>query len=151
MRVYLAAAPAALVAPQLEAEIVYAVTPALAAVFPDDDEEELEAIAALCAAELSLSLLGAGPARRLVVAADVEPERLREVTDREDLYTGALALDGPVAWEEAVSLHLDDVAAEEAVRAARSQPERADELLAEHDLLWFDITERGKVAASLGL
>ncbi|MGH8777115.1 MAG: DUF6912 family protein [Jiangellaceae bacterium] len=93
-----------------------AVTPALLAALPDAHPEELEYAALTEAARVSLRLLAASPAapaRRVVVAADVADVRV-------DPPAGALTvrLPGTVRLVDVGAVHVDDGAAEPAIRAA---------------------------------
>lgn len=123
----------------------HASTPALAAALPGEDAESLEYAALLAAADESVALLAADPGaprRRVVVAADVP---------------GALVPAGPlpsgvappahVPWSRVVSLHVDDADAVPDVTAAALGDDDALDRAAEHDLLWYDVTELAAVRA----
>src|SRR6266487_6695649 len=96
----------------------FAVTPGLREWYVDDDVEELEYAATLEAARASLRLLAvdesAAP-RRIVLAADVSDEA---VTIRDDLDRGVVRVAEAVPYPLVASAHVDDQAAEPAVRAA---------------------------------
>ena len=106
---------------------VRAHAPKLREPYTSGDEEELEYAALIEAARASLRLLsvelglgeGGTPARRVVVAADLE-----DVTLRPDLDDGAVRIAGPVPLEKVAAVHIDDEDAEYAVRQAarRSTP-----------------------------
>ncbi len=109
-----------------------AVTADLRALLPEEDQEGWEFDALLEAAELSLDLLAADPStptRRVVVAADL-PEDAVVV----DPASGAAAvrLTRPVSRSWVVSVHVDEVSAQDAVR--RRQVDGVD-------LLWYDASE----------
>lgn len=148
MRIYLPSTLAELdprhgLAPRL----VHAVTPALRAVLPDEDEEGLEYAAQLLAADDSLDLLAGreAPRRRVVVAADV-PEAVVESVD--DAHAPSVVrLTTTVGWDDVASAHVDETAAEADVRAALDGDDDAAERLADRDLLWFDASELGRLAA----
>ena len=106
------------------------------------------------AARASLRLLSvefglgedATPARRVVVAADLD-----DVTLRPDLDDGAVRLRGPVELSAIAAVHVDAVDAEFAVRQAAGAIDAADlgDLDAEfligeaedHELAWYDPSE----------
>jgi hypothetical protein len=132
----------------------FALTPKLRESYTSGDEEELEYAAMLEAARASLRLLsvefGLGedgvPARRVVVAADLD-----DVTLRPDLDDGAVRIAGPVPLEKVAAVHVDDVEAEYAVTQAAAAVDAADmgdmdaEFLIgeaeDHELAWFDPSE----------
>ncbi len=132
----------------------FALTPMLRESYIGGDDEELEYAAMSEAARASLRLLsvefGLGedgtPARRVVVAADLE-----DVTLRPDLDDGAVRVAGGVPMEKIASVHVDAEEAEYAVRQAAGVVDAADmgDLDAEfligevedHDLAWYDPSE----------
>lgn len=137
----------------------HAVTPAVREWYVTGDDEELEYTAMLEAAEASLRAVAFESRfdekllpRRVVVAADV-PEGSAAVAapGSVDGQRSAVVLTNAVALADAVSVHLDERSAEDAVRAALSAIDAADAgdddarfLLDEVeacDLLWFDVTE----------
>lgn len=150
MRVYLPATIAQLTHPEgLAPRVVHAVTPGLRAALPDEDEEGLEYAAQLLAADDSVDLLAdADVRRRVVVAADV-PETVVEALDDDAVAPSAVRLVAAVSWSDVACAHVDEEAAEGDVAAARSGDDEALERLAERDLLWFDVTELSRLAASL--
>lgn len=131
----------------------FALTPKLRESYTAGDEEELEYAAMAEAARASLRLLGvefglgedAVPARRVVVAADVE------ATLRPDLDDGAVRISGGVPMEAVAAVHVDTEEAEYAVRQAAGAIDAADmgDLDAEflvgeaedHELAWYDPSE----------
>jgi hypothetical protein len=132
----------------------FALTPALREAYTSGDDEELEYAAMSQAARASLRLLSvelglgedATPARRVVVAADLD-----DVTLRPDLDDGAVRVAGAVPFEAVAAVHVDTEEAEYAVRQAAGAVDAADlgDLDAEflvgeaedHDLAWFDPSE----------
>ncbi|RTL67396.1 MAG: hypothetical protein EKK42_13645 [Pseudonocardiaceae bacterium] len=128
----------------------FALTPRLREAYVAGDDEELEYAAMLEAARASLRLLavefGLGeddtPARRVVVAADVD-----DVTLRPDLDDGAVRVAGAVPLESIAAVHVDVADAEHAVRQAAGAVDAADlgDLDAEfligeaedHELAWY--------------
>jgi hypothetical protein len=132
----------------------FALTPKLRESYTGGDEEELEYAAMSEAARASLRLLsvefGLGeegtPARRVVVAADLD-----DVTLRPDLDDGAVRIAGPVPLEKVAAVHVDTEEAEYAVREAAGAVDAADmgdmdaEFLIgeaeDHDLAWYDPSE----------
>lgn len=131
----------------LAPRLVHAVTPALRAALPDEDEEGLEYAAQLLAADDSLERLeGQSVARRrVVVAADV-PEAIVESVD--DAHAPSVVrLTSTVGWDDVACAHVDEAAAVPDVTAALDGDEDAAERLAERDLLWYDASELGHLAA----
>jgi hypothetical protein len=132
----------------------FALTPALREAYTSGDDEELEYAAMNQAARASLRLLavefGLGedttPARRVVVAADLD-----EVTLRPDLDDGVVRIAGSVPFESIAAVHVDTEDAEYAVREASAAVDAADmgDLDAEflvgeaedHELAWYDPSE----------
>ena len=106
----------------------FALTPALRESYSTGDAEELEYAAMLDAARASLRLLSmeletdplARP-RRAVIAADLD-----DVTLRPDLDYAVVRLAGPVTMKQVASIHLDNEAAEDAVRRASAVIDAAD-------------------------
>lgn len=131
----------------------FALTPKLRESYTAGDEEELEYAAMADAARASLRLLGVEfglgeddvPARRVVVAADVE------ATLRPDLDDGAVRISGGVPMAAVAAVHVDTEEAEYAVRQAAGAVDAADmgDLDAEflvgeaqdHELAWYDPSE----------
>ena len=136
----------------LPPRLVHAVTPALRAELTDEDDEGLEYAAQLLAADDSLDLLdGAGSAgrRRLVVAADVPEAVVESVTADEAHAPSVVRLTATLRWDAVACAHADEAAAEADVAAARDGDEDALERLADRDLLWYDVSELERLAASV--
>lgn len=127
--------------------LVHAVTAALRAELPDEDEEGLEYAAQLLAADDSLDRLEgtAAPRRRVVVAVDV-PEAVVEAVD-DPHAPSVVRLTTTVGWDDVACAHVDEAAAEEDVIAALAGDDDAVERLADRDLLWYDATELDRLAA----
>lgn len=148
MRIYVPSTLAELGSRQgLAPRLVHAVTSALRAALPDEDEEGLEFAAQLLAADDSLERLeGAdAPRRRVVVAADV-PEAVVEAVD-DPHAPSVVRLTTPVSWEDVACAHVDEPAATDDVAAALAGDEAAAERLADRDLLWYDVSELERLAA----
>jgi hypothetical protein len=145
MRLYLPATATDLRSPTgIPARWAHAVTAALRAEFPDEDDEGLEMAATLAAADESVRLIaddGSVP-RRVVVAADVPDDAVQvpEVLGEEQLPT-AVEVVSTVPWNSVVSLHVDEDAAAGDVRAAAAGDDDALERAADRDLLWYDVVE----------
>ncbi|MGI9003639.1 MAG: DUF6912 family protein [Pseudonocardia sp.] len=132
----------------------FALTPKLRESYTSGDDEELEYAALTEAARASLRLLSvefgfgedAAPARRVVVAADLD-----DVTLRPDLDDGAVRIAGGVPLAAVAAVHVDTEEAEYAVRQAAEAVDAADmgDLDAEfligeaedHELAWYDPSE----------
>lgn len=151
MRIYLPSSLAELGSRSgLAPRVVHAVTPALRAALPDEDDEGLEYAAQLLAADDSLDALDTGSRagrRRVVVAADV-PDALVDAVDPGEAHApSAVRLTSTVGWDDVACAHVDEVAAEGDVVAAAGGDEAAAERLAERDLLWYDVSELPRLAA----
>ena len=105
--------------------VVFAVTAELRTEYPDADDEELEYLAMSDAATACLRLLAAAgpqePPLRVVIAADVA-----EATSASDRDRAAATVSGAVPWSQIASVHLDDRAAADVVRAAAAVVDQAD-------------------------
>ncbi|MCL3862657.1 hypothetical protein [Actinotalea sp. K2] len=149
MRIYLPSTLPELLEDDLAPRVVHAVTPALRAALPDEDDEGLEYAAQLLAADDSLDLLGGSPGiprRRLVVAADVPDEAVEAVSPDEEHAPSLVRLTARVAWSEVACGHVDEPGAEQDVRAALRGDQAAVERLVERDLLWYDVSELASLA-----
>ncbi|MGO1172702.1 MAG: DUF6912 family protein [Actinomycetaceae bacterium] len=151
MRIYLPATPDEL-ASAPAATHAHAVTSDLMAAVPDEDEEGLEVIAFLAAADDSVRLhadrgADVGRALRVVLAADVPGGT---VTPEDGDLPSFVRLDAPVEWDEVAAIHVDEESAEEEVRRAAGGDDDAFERVAELDLLWFGPGERADLADRLG-
>ena len=126
---------------------VHAVTPALRAMFPDEDDEGLEFAAQLAAADDSLALLGESPQApraRLVVSVDVAPDDVLPLDD-DDEVPSALELLRAVDFEDIACVHVDEPGVAADVEAAITGDDSAIERLDERDLLWYDASELGAI------
>lgn len=152
MRIYLPATAADLAADILTARRAHAATASLQAALPEEDEEGLEVSASLCAADASVMLLAepeaAGLAdRRIVIAADVDVEDVRELAADDDTLPGTIEVTVGVPWDQVAAILMDEAAIEADVKLAREGDEEALERTADADLLWFDVVERPHLAA----
>ena len=135
--------PAADGAVTLTPRVAHAVTPALRAALPDEDDEGLEFSAHLAAADASLALLGAStqaPPLRLVVTVDVPSDSVF-VPDDADAEPSAVRLLAPVGRDAVACVHVDEPVTGADVRAALAGDHAAAERVAEADLLWYDVAE----------
>lgn len=140
----------------------HAVTPALREWYIEGDADELEYAALADAAQASLRQVEpAGPLRRVVVAVELPAAWVRPPH-----HASGGALDPPssvdvtqpVTVEHVVSVHVDDVAAEDDVAAAVQALPAADageddaqfvvDAVDDHELLWYDVTELDDVLSS---
>lgn len=132
-----------------DADVAYAVTPALREWYASGDTEELEYAALWQAARASLRSLArddASPRRRVVIAADVE-----SATPDAGVGRAGVRLGAPIQLSDVVSAHVDDEAAEAAVRAAIDALPAADEgdddaqftldTLDDYELAWYAAQE----------
>lgn len=121
----------------------HAVTAALRAALPDEDEEGVEFAAQLAAADDALLLLAgrpAAPALRLVVTVEVPDASVAPVPDP-TAAASAVELIVPVPRDRIVCAHVDEPAARADIDRALTGDAAAVEALAERDLLWYDATE----------
>ncbi len=114
----------------------YAVTPALRSDLPAADEEEREFVAMSDAVAAAGALRrsadrGAGAARRVVAAADLESAVVIVSPARPGQARSLVRLQGPVPLRRIVSFHLDE------------HPD------GDGDLLWYDVTELAEVSSLL--
>lgn len=104
---------------------VFALTPSLREAYDSGSTEELEYAAMNEAARASLRLLGVDDEseymRRVVVAADVD-----DVTLRPDLDIAVGRISGPIETGQVASVHVDGADAEDAVRTAAAEVDKAD-------------------------
>ncbi|HLR96613.1 MAG TPA: hypothetical protein VK053_18965 [Jiangellaceae bacterium] len=133
---------------RLTVETAYAVTPELREMYEEadagDDPEELEFGAAGAAEEASLGVLAADlglPARRVVVAADVEDEP-GSSSDRHaaepEAVPSAVEYQDDLHLAHIAAVHVDDTDAEVLVdQARRTDPEQAAQLLEDVALSWY--------------
>ena len=152
MRLYLPADLSELALPTLAARPASAVTSALRAALPDEDEEGLERSAFLTAADLAvLHLAGREvPSRRVVLALDV-PDSTRFTQASQELadlpsVVGQFQGLGEAFWPAVVSIHLDEPEAAADVAAAFDDDDAFD-ALGEVDLLWYHPSERSALIA----
>ncbi|PVU83957.1 hypothetical protein DDP54_02560 [Cellulomonas sp. WB94] len=123
--------------------MVHAVTAALRAALPDEDEEGLEFVALLAAAdEVLLRLAGRpdAPRLRLVLSVDV-PEADLTAVDDDERAPSAAQLRVAVKRDDIVCAHVDEPAASADVERAVAGDSGAVERLDDLDLLWYDATE----------
>lgn len=125
----------------------HAVTPALRAALPEEDDEELEYAAQLAAADDALLLVAGrphAPQLRLVLSADVPETAVAPVGD-DDVAPSLVELRAPVPLADVVCGHVDEAEAAEDLALAVTGDEAAIERLSERDLLWYDVTELGDI------
>ena len=133
----------------------FAVTPALREAYASGDDDELAEVAMGEAARASIRLLAgeigdgddaSAVYRRAVIAADVD-----DVTLRSDLDDAVVRLPAPLSISQVAAVHVDLVAAEDAVRAAVDVVDAADlgdadaEFVLgdaeDHELAWYATQE----------
>jgi len=134
-------------APSLTARRAHALTLALRQALPDEDDEALEFVAQLEAADDSIALLALAPAAprlRLVVSADV-PDGVLDVVVDDDAPPSAVVVRADVTREQIVCVLVDEPAASGDVALAVTGDRAALERLEGADLLWYDSTELATV------
>ncbi|GCD19917.1 DUF6912 family protein [Cellulomonas algicola] len=146
MRVYVPATLDEIPGP-LTARTAHAVTPALRSALPDEDDETVEFVAQLTAADDALDLLRArpdAPRLRVVVSVDVPDASVAAVTD-DGAPPSAVRLVVDVAATDVACAHVDEPEARPDVVAALAGDGEARERLEERDLLWYDASELGAI------
>lgn len=160
-RVYLPATlaglRAALEAGAVDADIGFAVTPALREWYVEGDLEQLEYAASTAAARASLQLLAAGEGsapRRVVLAVELADDAVRPAPDIE---RAAVRLAGPVPWSAVDSALVDDPSAVDDVRRAVDALPAADagdddaafvvDSVDDHELGWYAVQELSALVA----
>lgn len=136
MRIYLPVTTADLQGEAISPRLAFAATDDVRAMAPDEDDEGLEYLAFLAAADAAID---EGEITRIVVAADAP------VTPTPD--TGIVEV-GEIPWRDVVSIHIDDLDHPELladINAAQAGDETARERVNEADLLWYDAAERRDV------
>lgn len=152
MRHYIPATTADLLAGTPLRRAASAVTPALRAALPGEDDEGLEFSAFLTAADLSTLEIAASDAapRRVVLAAEISDPRPvspapQDVAELPSVL-GVVDLD----WADVVAIHLDDDDDATAALVRRAlQEDEALETLGDIDLLWYDPSELAALQAAL--
>ncbi|MBB2922944.1 DUF6912 family protein [Cellulomonas cellasea] len=125
----------------------HAVTDALRAALPDEDDEGLEYAAQLAAADDALLRIAAHPGvpeLRLVLSADV-PDAAVTLATGEDDAPSAVDVTVDVLLRDVACGHVDEPEAAADVRAALTGDASAVERLSERDLLWYDASELGAI------
>lgn len=119
----------------------HGVTKGLRGAFPGEDDEMLEMIATLAAADESL-MMDTGVPSRLVVAADGEatPEGEPETSVR---------LTAPIAFEDIVAIFADEDELAADIVAARGGDDEAAERVGDAELLWYHPSEADGLSAEL--
>ncbi|MEV7972745.1 hypothetical protein [Cellulomonas sp. NPDC089187] len=126
----------------------HAVTPALTGLLPEEDEEGVEFAAQLMAADDALVLLAgtpSAPTLRLVVTAEVADDLVDVTPAGGDEPVSLVALTGEVTADGVVCVHVDEPEAAARVAQALDGDDAALEDLAERDLLWYDVSELGRI------
>ena len=131
----------------LSPRAAHAVTPALRAALPDEDEEGLEFVAQLAAADESMALLAAAPTAprlRVVVAVEVSDSLFGPASAVQG-PPSLVELLGPVTLRDADCLLVDEPQAAQDVRGALAGDAAAADDLEVRDLLWYDVSEIGRI------
>jgi len=118
----------------------YAVTERLREISASDDGDELaEQARDVAALE---SVVESGSPLRVVIVVDYPRA---DVTPLPDVHPAAVALEGRVLAGDVACAFVDDLAAYEDAKQALAGGPDALERLEEHDLLWYDVSELGRV------
>ncbi len=123
----------------------HALTGALTLAYQDEDEEELEYVALLAAADDDLELLAqhpTGPQLRLVLTLEVPDDAVTlAAADVAVLAPSAVEIIKPVERAVVVCAHVDEPAAAQDIKDALLGDDNAVERIVDRDLLWYDISE----------
>lgn len=176
MRVYIPVVVSDFQAAHISPRRVHAVTPQAHAHFPQADQESLEMLATLYAADDSLLLLRSAAhqenrnserARRCVAVGEVpaewvsstessEEEAELDVIDSsdkseeiEEAPPTSQTLITAVPWEVIESIHVDEPGSEELVARAIAGDDDAFEATGDIELLWYDVVEKDLLAREL--
>ncbi len=120
----------------------HAVTAALRAALPDDDEESLEYAAQLAAADDCLALLAerpGAPRLRVVLAAEVPDGQVAPSQDPRG--PSSVELQWAVDRSDIICALVDEPAARRDVETALAGDAAAADRLWERELLWYDASE----------
>ncbi len=135
---------------EVDAELAFAVTPALREWYVEGDADELEYAAGLAAARASLRLIASGgeQPRRVVLAVEVPDGGARPAPD---LDRAAVRLATPVPLRLVDSALVDDASAADDVRRAAAAVAAADagdddasfvvDSVEDHELGWWAVQE----------
>jgi len=127
----------------------HAVTAALRAALPDEDDEGLEFAAQLMAADDSFELLraaaAAAPRLRVVASVDVPDAQVEDVSDDDDGAPSLVRIARPVGRSEIACVHVDEPAVAADVAAALAGDASAVERVDDADLLWYDASEVAQI------
>ena len=121
----------------------HAVTDELRRAFPDEEDEELDMIALLAAADDNIRQVKNEPFR-LVVAADAHVDTIGTAED-----PSLVQPTDAIVWSDVAAIFTDEETAADDVLAARRGNDEAFDRLAGQDMLWYDPTERLRLAADL--
>lgn len=139
MRIYVPVTMADLQHPDgISARTGFAVTEEVRAMAPDEDDEGLEYMVFLAAADAAID---EGETTRIVVAAD-GPARATG-------HAGVVEV-GDVPWRDVVSIHIDDVGDPHLladIALAQAEDAGARERVKAADLMWYDASERDEVVS----
>lgn len=139
MRIYVPVTVADLQNPEgITARAGFAVTPEVRALAPDEDDEGLEYMVFLAAADAAID---EGEITRIVIAAD-GPGR--------DTGDTGIVKAQDIPWRNVVSIHIDDVADAHLladISLAQAGEAAARERVNGADLMWYDASERGDVVS----
>ncbi len=123
----------------------HALTGALTLAYQGEDEESLEFIALLAAADDDLELLAqqpAGPQLRLVLTLEVPDDAITlAAADIAVLTPSAIDIITAVEGAIVVCAHVDEPAAAPDIIAALAGDDAATERIVDRDLLWYDTSE----------
>lgn len=121
----------------------HAVTDGVRHAFAEEDDEELDLIALLAAADDNIRSVMNEPFR-LVIVADAKARLVG--TDEDPSLVEAT---DSLSWTDVAAIFVDDEDAADDVMAARRGDDEAFDRLAGRDMLWYDPSERIRLALEL--
>lgn len=151
MRIYIPLTVTDLDADLISSRSVHAVTPQLREYFPHEDQEGLEMVATLAAADDSLRLMTIDSQnhRRIVAVAEIVDKNIDAPSQGEDALATQQNLNEGVPWKKVEALLIDEPGAEKLVVAALAGNEDAFLASGDIELMWYDVVERADVARML--
>ncbi|MGO1400873.1 MAG: DUF6912 family protein [Flaviflexus sp.] len=126
----------------LEIPSGHAVTPGVRAFFTEEDDEELDLIVQLAAADDHLTS-GAYVPFRLVIAFD------GAAGSADENEPSRVSVGGQVRWRDVAAIFVDEEASAGTILSARKGDEDAYNDCADLDMLWYHPSERLKLAVEL--
>lgn len=151
MRIYIPLTLADLSSEPISARPIHAVTAGLAQHFPNEDQEGLEMVATLAAADDSLRFMDTQTRnfQRIVAVAEVADTCLVTPPSGDDVLVTQRNLIGVVVWDRVEAILVDEPGSEAIIQQAIAGDEEAFMACGDIELMWYDVIERDAVRAML--